>query len=512
MSRCARWCIGGFGVLLVALLAVGLPLANEHWPYRYRNVKPLLESVLASKLQIKKYHRTYFPRLGFVASGLTLTRTVAPNLPPVGTAKALIVQGSWADLLLLRNRVQLVDIVGLKVVVPPVGSVANKADFPAGSSADFAGPTTAVEKFHLRDAELDIQRVHGGVYAFPIHDLVIRNLEKGHEISYAVDMENAKPSGRILSKGKFGPLMPKNLGATALEGKFEFAPVDLSDVGNVAGTLSAKGKFSGTLDSVEARADVGVPDFAVGKGRATPLTAHVQGTVNGLNGNVVLHAVDMKLGESDVHAAGTIASATDEPKVTTLDVTVQRGRVQDMLQPFLHGKIPVVGVVALHGHVVVDGARGGEKFLRRLHVVGGFDVPQERLTDKATEQSLSGFSQRAQGVKQNDVDGDADVVSSLNGNVRMEDGVLTAQQLQFGVAGADAAMHGTFDFKNHQVDMVGKLRMDTDITHVTSGFKSFLLLPLVPFTKKKHAGAVIPIAVTGGPGHYKVGQDFLKDK
>jgi len=338
--------------------------------------------------------------------------------------------------------------------------------------------------------------------------LVIRNLEKGHAISYAVDMQNAMPSGRILSKGNFGPLNPKNLGGTPMSGSFTFAPVNLGDVHGIGGTLAASGKFSGSLAATEVEVNSKVPDFAVGKGQPTAMDVAMQATVNGMNGNVVLHRVDVKIGASDVHAEGSIAS-TKGPKVTTLDVMVKKGRVQDVLRPFFKGKIPVAGAVALHGHVRVDASSGDEKFLQRLHVVGGFNVPQERLTDVATQQKLSEFSERAQGAKQDD---DEDVLSALSGDVTVQDGVLSASRITFDVAGAEANMNGTFNFKNRDVNLTGQLKMDTDITHVTTGFKSFLLKPLVPFTKKKSVGAVIPIAVTGGPGHYKVGQNFLHDK
>jgi len=36
--------------------------------------------------------------------------------------------------------------------------------------------------------------------------------------------------------------------------------------------------------------------------------------------------------------------------------------------------------------------------------------------------------------------------------------------------------------------------------------------PLIPFFKKNKAGAVIPIAVTGSPGEYKVSQNLLHQK
>ncbi len=502
---------GGAALMLVVVVLACLPLINKYWPYRYKNVRPLLESVLASNIKIDKYHRTYFPRPGFVASGLTLTRNTAPDLPPVGTAKDLIVQGSWLDMLMLRRRVQLVDVDGLHIVIPPVGSRANQADFPAGSSADFAGPTTAVGTFHVRDSQLDIQRVNGGTYSFPIKDLVIRNLQRGQTITYKVDMQNAQPTGRIQSKGNFGPLKPENLGATPLAGQFTFEPVHLGDIGGIHGTLSATGKFSGTLAAVEAEADSDTRDFAVGKGKPTRVAAHVQSTVNGLNGNIVLHTVDVKTGATDVHMEGSIAGATGAPKITDLDIVIGQGHAEDLLRPFFATKAPVTGAVTLRSHAHLDGGRGGASFFDRLHMAGSFSVPAERLTNEKNEKNLSSLSQRAQGVKQSTVDpsADTDVLSSLSGDITVRGGVASTQRLTFAIPGATANLKGTFDLQSSKANLVGTLTMDTDISHITTGFKSVLLKPLIPFTKKKKAGAVIPVAVTGSPGSYKVGQDFL---
>jgi hypothetical protein len=54
--------------------------------------------------------------------------------------------------------------------------------------------------------------------------------------------------------------------------------------------------------------------------------------------------------------------------------------------------------------------------------------------------------------------------------------------------------------------------MQSDISHTTTGFKSMLMKPLIPFFKKKSAGAVIPIAITGRPGNYKVTQNLTHTK
>ena len=124
-----RW-IAVAGLAAVVLAALGFLLVNKYWPYRYRNVEPLLEQVLASKVTIDHYHRIYFPHPGFVADGLTLRRNTSPSLTPIGHADQLTVEGNWFDLLLLRREVRLVDIKSLHVIIPAAGSSANHEDFP----------------------------------------------------------------------------------------------------------------------------------------------------------------------------------------------------------------------------------------------------------------------------------------------------------------------------------------------------------------------------------------------
>jgi hypothetical protein len=208
---------------------------------------------------------------------------------------------------------------------------------------------------------------------------------------------------------------------------------------------------------------------------------------------------------------GTILGA---PKVTELDIAVNGGRAQDLMRPFLHGAVPISGGVSLHSHVQLAPAKGGAKFLKRLRADGSFDVPQERLTNQATEQQLSAFSQRAQGMKQSDADAnpEADVLSSLKGDVKIRDGILTTQRVTFEIPGATADVSGTYSLRDKNVQMTGDVRMESDISHVTTGFKSMLLKPLAPLFARKHAGAVIPIAITGRSGNYKVTQNIAHTK
>jgi hypothetical protein len=501
--------------LAAVIISFGFYFIDAHWPYRYRNVDPLLQKIFASQVKIDQYHRTYFPNPGFVATGLTLRRNSAPELPPVGSAQSLIVEGRWLDLLLLRKRVRIVSVEGLHIVIPPVGSRANHEDFPPGSSADFGGPTTVVEQLNFHNGILDIMRIDGDRYSFPIRQLMIGNLRKGEAISYLLDMQNAKPTGRIQSAGSFGPLPPNNLGATPVSGDFIFSPVNLGDIHGISGTLSASGRFHGTLASIEADATSDTPNFAVGRGRPTRVIFAVHSTVNGLNGNIVLHNVEIHTGATTVRAKGTIVGS---PKITNLDITVLNGRVQDLLSPFLHDEVPITGAVWLHSHVAVAASEKGLKFLQRLYMEGNFDIPAERLTNQTTERNLSNFSQRAQGVKASSGLSDrvsvaqSDVLSSLGGRAKIRDGVASTERLTFRIPGASVDLNGIFNLSDRTVHLLGNLHMQSDISHVTTGFKSLLLKPLIPFFKKDNSGAVIPIEISGSPHRYKITQNLLHHK
>jgi AsmA-like C-terminal region len=260
-------------------------------------------------------------------------------------------------------------------------------------------------------------------------------------------------------------------------------------------------------------------DLAVEDGQSTPVNGSVQCTVNGLTGNVVLHRIEVKTGESTVAAAGTITGPANMPKTTDLDLTATKARVQDLLRPFLHDEPPVAGPVALKAHAYLAAQHDGTAFLKRLSMEGGFVLPRERVTDPGKENTLTNFSERAQGLKPPKDDPDhaqtdppASVLSSLEGQVKVRDGVVSTERLTFTLPGASTDLKGTYDLRNGYVHMLGELRMESDISHITTGFKSVLLKTLAPFFKKKHAGAVVPIAVTGGPGNYKVNQNLLHDK
>ena len=503
--------IVGAGVLL----ALAVVLISANWPYRHRKIQSMLEDMLASEVTFSGYHRTYWPNPGFVATGITMRRKSALNLPPLGHIDTLVVEGRWPDLVLLRRRVQLVDITGLHVVVPAIGSKENHQDFPPGSSKDFDGPETMVERLEMHKSLLDIMRTNGQRYSFPIDQLEIRNLHHGEKMTWAVDMGNPIPHGHILARGTMGPIKGATFINTPVDGNFAFTNVNLHDVGKIGGRLDSRGVFKGTLDSMNVEASGITKDFTVSDGKSTPVDGTIQATLHASDGHLDVQSIDLKVRETGIHAAGII---NGQHNATNLDIAVDRGRAEDLMRPFVHNEVPITGVVSLKTHAYLGPP--GDGFMQRLRMQGELKVPAEKVTDPKTERSLSAFSERAEGKQKNtglEAGPNApapgtDVLSSLSGPVSLEDGVVHTSGVTFRVPGAEAVLCGTFRFHDQAVHLTGKLKMDTDISHTTTGFKSFLLKPLAPFFKKKNAGAVIPIAVTGLPGHYSVSQNIVHNK
>jgi hypothetical protein len=98
-------------------------------------------------------------------------------------------------------------------------------------------------------------------------------------------------------------------------------------------------------------------------------------------------------------------------------------------------------------------------------------------------------------------DASADVVSSFNGQAKIHDGVLSTQRITLEMPGVDVDLSGSFNLRDSTVDRTGNLRMLSDISHTTTGFKLALMKPLTPFFQRTEPVPFNPFAVTGGPAN-----------
>ncbi len=501
------------GVLLACLVAIAA-FAALHWPFRRGRMQPVLEKVLASHIEMRSYRMVFFPHPGFVAQGLTLHRFAASNIPPVGTARRLIVEGRYSDLLLLRNRVQRFDVDQLHVTIPPPGSEANKQDFPPGSAKDFAGGQTTIANFHLQDATLDLVSRSGKLFRYPIRDLRLGNVRRGHTVTFSVVMSNAVPRGEIRASGTFGPLLPNQLGQTAAAGHFTFTNGDFTGIGTLHGTLAGEGQFKGQLSQIVVNGHSEISGFRVGEGNPTDITSQYSTVVDATKGDVAIQNLLVRTDETTLNARGDVAGS---PKVTNLDLDVVTGRVQDLMRPFVHGELPVSGPIHLRSHATLLPPPGD--FLSRLHMTGTFLIPAGRFTNINTEKSMTDLSVRAEDGRTPEKNAGSppqqdETPSRLDATVAVQSGFADFRKVTCQVPGVFLDLHGRYDLRDTRAALQGDLRMQKDLSHVTTGWKAVLLKPLAPFFRKKDGGGGtdLPVILTGRDGKYAIHSKMIDPK
>lgn len=138
---------------------------------------------------------------------------------------------------------------------------------------------------------------------------------------------------------------------------------------------------------------------------------------------------------------------------------------------------------------------GKQRFLQKVRLEGDFGIGGGHFTNPKTQYGVDKLSERARGEK-NDEDPER-VISNLKGHVVLRNGVATFSYLSFNVPGAFAELRGTYNLINKRVDLRGKMRMDATLSQASKGIKSFFVKALDPFYKKKNAGAIVPVSITG---------------
>src|SRR5208337_2262070 len=82
-------------------------------------------------------------------------------------------------------------------------------------------------------------------------------------IPYHAALLNPEPPGEIRSDGEIGPWNEDDPGSTPVTGSYTYEHANLAMFEGISGTLSSRGKFSGTIGHIDANGETDVPDFRV---------------------------------------------------------------------------------------------------------------------------------------------------------------------------------------------------------------------------------------------------------
>ena len=157
---------------------------------------------------------------------------------------------------------------------------------------------------------------------------------------------------------------------------------------------------------------------------------------------------------------------------------------------------PIIGAISFRAHIIVP--PNSRPFTRRVTLDDTFEIRGASFTNTRTQQGANSLSKHAQGESRESPE---DISERLRGQVLLRDGIATFHDTVITVPGATADFAGTYDLVTKRADLHGKMAMRAELSQATTGFTSFFLKFLNPFYKRKNAGAVVPVSITGTYDH-----------
>jgi hypothetical protein len=483
-----RWLLPLAIVILLTLGIGGITLAF-HWPFSSQKVTQSVQESWPGKIAVQSFHRTYFPHPGCVLENVALTRGSDSSGPPLVAIQRVTIQANYHDLLLRPGYVSRIILEGLKISVPAEQDTTASQRTPSKSF-------TRIGEVFTKDATLEIARKDDGPLKFEIHQLSLKSISDSSPMSYDLAMRNAEPPGEIRSRGKLGPWNSQHMSDIPLSGSYTFDDVNLGVFEGIGGTLAGKGNFNGVLGRIETQGTTDTPKFEVTRSHhPVALKAKFNATVDGTSGDTILHSVDGAFLKTPVHIEGSVASKPGQPgKTTSLNLNARSGRIDDVLWLLVkESKAPMEGATNFHGQAVWPS--GHQPFLKRVVFQADFEIEHAQWTNPERQMSVNMLSKKAIGKKKDPET--PNVTADLKGSVLLSNEVAKFHDTTFKVPGAEATLQGTYNLENTKIDFHGDLKTEASLSDDSSGVKAVLLKPLDPLFKKKHAGAVVPVEMTG---------------
>ncbi|HWY20232.1 MAG TPA: AsmA-like C-terminal region-containing protein [Candidatus Acidoferrum sp.] len=495
-----RW--GRIALILVIAAGVlcAVPLGLCRWRFAPGRVLQDLREVSDSQVEVRAFHQTYFPSPGCVLEGLVF-RHGPSQAKPLITIEKLTIQGNYLGL--VQMRVRRITAERMLVSIPAFGTGAPFHTMPSKITIDDIVANGAAVEFAYHDPDKQPLR-------FDIHEALLRDVGWKGPLSYRMKVHNPEPPGEVSVEGKFGVWNRSDAAQTTISGAYTFEQADLSVYRGIAGKLSSTGKFDGTLGHIDISGTTDVPDFEVTSGgHPVRLTTAFSAYVDATHGDTFLKHITANFWKTKIEAEGSIAkTAGGKGKTGLIDLRSSGARIEDILFLFVKAnRAPMSGSVTLQARVEIP--PGKEKFLERVKLRGGFGIAAGTFSKPSTQEGVNKLSAGARGEK--DPADPETVLTDLTGQVNLLGGTSTFSDLSFGVPGAAARMHGTYNLLNHKIDLHGQMQVDSKISNTSSGAKALLLKAIEPFFKKKKKGEIVPIRISGTYEHPSFGLD-LNDK
>jgi len=464
----------------------------------------MLEDKFHSDVEITDFHVSLFPGLSIEGSGLALHKDGRTDVPPLIAIDEFSAHAGISAIWGKPWKIDQIKIKRLVITIPPKTENRPK-EYKKKEIPILVGEIVS------DDAKLIILPKDPAKlpHEFDIHKLVMHSVGLDRSATFVAQLTNDKPPGEIDTKGNFGPWSTEDPGQTPLDAAYVFNHADLGVFKGIGGILSSTGKFGGILEQIEVQGETHVPDFVVESGgHPVSLDTTFSATVDGTNGNTILHPVQAHFLDSYFTAAGPIIKTKEMAgRHVTLDVDFYKGRMEDLMRLVVKGDKPIMtGNMKFKAKFdLPSGKDENGDVTERINLAGTFGVVGAEFTNSGVKQKLETFSRKAQGKPEDD--GAGSDVSQLRGRFRMDNGTIDFRNLNFTITGANVQLDGTYGLKTEAMDFHGILRMDAKISQTMTGAKSFFLKAVDPFFRK-NGKTQIPIKIGGTREKPSFGLDF----
>jgi hypothetical protein len=504
-GRMIKWAGVAGVVLLIVIAAAWMSNGVLSRIARERAIHGIEES-FAGELELKSLDVSVFPRLRMTGEGLVIHYRGRKDLPPLISIARVSASAGLAAL--LTGHIQQVRLEKLEIQVPPKSERAAQEQSKSERIAGFVIDEVVADGTVLKTLPQDPGREP---LEWDIRRLTLHGAGPSSPMSFRATLVNAKPPGEIDSSGNFGPWQKDEPGDTPVEGKYTFQNADLSVFKGISGRLSSQGTYRGVLERIEAQGTTDTPDFTVSvSGNPVRLTTQFQAVVDGADGNTWLESVKAQFGRTSVVAEGGVEGVKGvKGKTVSLQVTVTNGRLEDLLRLGVKGQnSSMTGAVSFEAKLNIP--PGNVDVSQKMKLDGAFKVAAAHFSELNVQEKVNKLSHGGKGEPEEPATDT--VASDFGGQFKLANGVITFQDLSFRVPGVSVSLTGTYGLAGEAMDFHGTAKLEAKLSQTTTGFKSFLLKAADPFFRKKDAGAVIPIRISGAADKPSFGLDLRAAK
>ncbi|HZR55665.1 MAG TPA: hypothetical protein VFA74_02240 [Terriglobales bacterium] len=479
----------------------------EARPILKKRVVALLSEKFQGEVQLDNLEVSVFPKVRAHGSNLSVRYGNRSDVPPIIQVRELIGEASLLSLVEKPWKINRVELRGLDIQIPPKDPNSSN-NGQHGYWNRIKDMPILIHELTVDDARLELlpKSKDKLPHVFEIHHVLMHYVGLHRPASFSAQLTNATPPGEIETAGDFGPWNSADPGETPLAADYTFVNADLGVLKGIAGTLSSKGKFQGVLNRIEVEGETDTPDFSLRIG-GHPVALHTDfsATVDGLNGNTLLHPVRARLLDSFITANGEVIGKPGiKGRTIKLDVIVSKGKIQDVLRLAVKSQKPLMtGNLKLH--TKFDLPAGDADIIDKLRLYGNFGVEGAQFTDPKLSAKIETLSRKGEG-KPSDMAAGSDV-SQLKGTFGLQNADIAFRQLTFAVEGASVQLHGGYALDDEALNFHGHLRLNAKLSQTMTGFKSVMLKPFDSFFRKKGV-TELPIKITGTRGKPSFGLDF----